>query len=87
VGWLAASLLFGCAHLVPRREMLPWTGFAVLAGLLFAGLFIWTGNLVAPICAHVLVNAVNLPALTRRYGSTAPEAAAEDERPGLPPDA
>jgi membrane protease YdiL (CAAX protease family) len=70
VGWLAASLLFGCLHFVPRRELLPWTGFALVAGLIFAALFEWTGNLVAPIAAHVLVNGVNLPWLIRRYAGT-----------------
>jgi membrane protease YdiL (CAAX protease family) len=68
VGWLAASLLFGLLHFVPRREFLPWTGFAVLVGFLFGALFLWTGNLVAPVVAHVLVNAVNLPILIRDYG-------------------
>ncbi len=68
VGWLLASLLFGCVHFVPRREFLPWTVFAVGAGFLFGGLFLWTGNLVAPIVAHAVVNGVNLPLLVRRYG-------------------
>ena len=31
VGWLLASLLFGCVHFVPRREFLPWTGIPDLA--------------------------------------------------------
>ena len=69
VGWLLASLLFGLLHFIPRRELLPWTGFALLVGALFGGLFLWTGNLVAPVVAHVLVNAVNLPMLIRDYGS------------------
>lgn len=76
-GWFIASILFGCAHLVPRRELMPWAGFAVGAGFVFAGLFIVTGNLVAPICAHVLVNAVNLPLLVRRYGPDAQSAEAD----------
>lgn len=74
-GLLLASLLFGCVHFVPRREFLPWTGFALLAGLLFGSLFEWTGNLTAPIVAHILVNGVNLPALVRRYG---PDAAGDE---------
>jgi membrane protease YdiL (CAAX protease family) len=68
VGWVLASLLFGCVHFVPRREFLPWTGFAIGAGFLFGGLFTWTGNLVAPVVAHVVVNGVNLPLLIRRHG-------------------
>jgi hypothetical protein len=67
VGLVLASLIFGAVHLVPRREMLPWTGFAVGAGLLFGALFLWTGNVVAPVVAHIVVNAVNLPLLIRDY--------------------
>ncbi len=63
VGWAAASLLFGLAHLAPRRDLLPWSVFALLAGLLLGALYAWTGALVAPIVAHVLVNAVNLQRL------------------------
>ena len=70
VGWLLASTLFGCVHFVPRREFLPWTGFAIVAGLLFGALFAWTGNLIAPIVAHIVVNGVNLPLLVRRYRET-----------------
>lgn len=65
LGWIGASLLFGLAHLVPRRELLAWSVFALVAGLLLGGLFAWSGNLLAPILAHVLVNAVNLRLLTR----------------------
>lgn len=80
VGLLLASLLFGCVHFVPQRAFLPWTVFAILAGLLFGALLSWTGNLVAPIVAHTLVNAVNLPLLVRRYGAGA-VGAKESRRP------
>jgi membrane protease YdiL (CAAX protease family) len=68
VGLVVASILFGCVHFVPRREFLPWTGFAIVAGFLFGWLFVWTGNLIAPVVAHTVVNGVNLPLLVRRYG-------------------
>jgi len=68
VGIVWASLLFGCVHFIPRREFLPWTGFAILAGALFGVLFLWTGNLIAPVTAHVVVNGINLPLLARLYG-------------------
>jgi membrane protease YdiL (CAAX protease family) len=67
VGLVAASLAFGLVHLVPRRELLPWTGFAVAAGFLLGALFEATGDLVAPIVAHTAVNAVNLRRLSRDY--------------------
>jgi membrane protease YdiL (CAAX protease family) len=65
VGLVIASLLFGLAHLVPRRELLPWAGFAVLAGVVLGALFEYTGNLLAPTVAHVVVNGLNLRWLTR----------------------
>ncbi len=65
LGFTAASLLFGLAHFVPRRELLPWTGFAVLAGFGLGWLFEATGNLVAPIVAHIGVNGINLRRMTR----------------------
>lgn len=63
LGW--ASLLFGLAHLAPRRDLLPWTAFALLAGFLLGALFEWTGQLAAPVATHVLVNGVNLYRLQR----------------------
>jgi len=73
VGLVAASLLFALVHFLPRRTLWPWTVFALIAGLLFGGLFQWTGNLIAPFTAHILVNAVNLPFLERRFGRAARE--------------
>jgi len=74
VGLVAASLLFGAAHLVPRRELVAWSAFSVVAGFLLGGLFAWTGNLVAPITAHVGINAVNLRLLTLEFGREPGEA-------------
>lgn len=68
VGLVAASLLFGAAHFVPRRGLIAWSLFSVAAGFLLGGLFVWTGNLVAPITAHVGINAVNLRLLTLEFG-------------------
>jgi membrane protease YdiL (CAAX protease family) len=59
-GWLAATVLFALLHSGPGRAFRIWTGFAAVAGLLFAVMMLWRGNLLAPVVAHVLVNAVNL---------------------------
>ena len=67
LGWLLASLIFGLVHFAPKRDLLPWTGFALCAGLVLGALFEFTGNLVAPIVAHVGINAVNLRRLVVRY--------------------
>ena len=74
VGWFVASLLFGMMHVGPGRDFLPWTVFAIAGGGVFGGLFLATGNLAAPIAAHVLVNAVNLPILARRGRARRPVA-------------
>lgn len=60
VGLLVASLVFGLAHLVPTRALAPWAVFAAVAGVLLGALFEVTGNLLAPVVAHVVVNGVNL---------------------------
>lgn len=65
LGW--ASLLFGVMHFAPDRALLPWTGFAVVMGAVFGALYLWTGSLLAPIVAHVVINGVNLPRLVRRH--------------------
>jgi len=67
VGLWLATLLFACVHFVPRRPLLPWALFAAAAGLVFGGLFEWTGNLIAPVTAHVVVNGINLPLLERYF--------------------
>ena len=65
VGYAFASLLFGLAHFVPRRELLPWVAFTFAAGFGLGWLYDATGNLVAPVVAHAGVNAINLRRLTR----------------------
>jgi CAAX protease family protein len=69
VGWVVASLIFGLAHIAPRRELLPWTGLAIVAGFVLGGLFEVTGNLVAPVVAHFGINAINLRILSRRHAA------------------
>ena len=71
VGWALASLCFGLVHFVPRRDFLPWTLFAIVAGGILGGLVIWTGNLLAAVVAHAVVNGINLPILVHRYGGRA----------------
>ena len=63
VGLLVAALLFGLAHLIT-----PAYGvFAGLIGLYFGGLWLWTGNLLAPIVAHAVYDFLALIYLRRRH--------------------
>lgn len=78
LGLAGTSLLFGLAHLAPRRDLMPWTLMAIAAGLVLGGLFQWTGNVLAPIAAHFTVNAVNLRLLSRRFSRSEDEPTAED---------
>lgn len=64
-GWIAATLLFALLHLGGGRSFRLWAAFAVLAGLVLAGLVLWRGNLLPAILAHATVNAVGLLRLGR----------------------
>ena len=64
-GVVAATVLFALLHTGPGRPFLLWTAFALLAGAVFGVLALLRGNLLAPIVAHVAVNAVNLTRLAR----------------------
>lgn len=68
--WLATAV-FGVLHVGPNRRFLPWTAMAFGAGFVFGLLFEWTGFLLAPMLAHVVVNYLNLRFLTQ--GSAARE--------------
>ena len=72
LGLVATSLCFALAHFAPRRDLLPWAGFSLAAGFALGGLFEATGNLVAPVVAHAVVNAVNLRLLSRDYAGREP---------------
>ena len=64
-GLLAATAAFALLHLGGGRALRLWAVFAAIAGLLFGLLAQWRGNLLAPMVAHVVVNAVNLRQLRR----------------------
>lgn len=66
VGLYWASLIFGACHFLPRKELALWSVYAIVMGLAFGWLYEWTGQLLAPIVAHTVVNGINLPRLARR---------------------
>jgi len=83
-GWLWAAFLFALLHTGPGRPYRVWTLFAFLAGLVFGGLTAWSGNLLAAVVAHTLVNAINLRrlALEGRKGSQGAEESSETVESG-----
>lgn len=72
-GWIPATAIFALLHSGPGAEFRPWTLFAAVAGLCLAGLMLWSGNLLAPIICHIVVNAVSLTRLAQEQ--TKPETA------------
>ncbi len=77
-GWIVATAVFTLLHTGPGAVYRIWTAFSLVAGLALAGLMEWRGNLLAPVCAHFLVNAVNLA----RIGAGARGERAEDAGAG-----
>lgn len=57
--WLQA-VVFALLHVGPGKRFLPWTVSALVMGLAFGWLTVWTTNLGAPIAAHFLINYLNL---------------------------
>ncbi len=64
--WVAAAV-FAVIHWPLNRNCIAWPFVAGTVGLALGGLRIWTGALWAPAIAHVVVNAVNLARITRRF--------------------
>lgn len=65
VGVWIASLLFACLHVGVAKPRWVWPLSALIAGMLFGGLYIWTGVIVAPIAAHVVNNVLSARYLGR----------------------
>lgn len=59
-GLLLSGLVFGLVHVGPRSAFLPWTIWATLMGWVFGVLYAVTGELLAPVIAHFLINYENL---------------------------
>ena len=84
---LLTAALFGLLHIPANRALRPWTVSAFVMGLLFALLYRVTGEVLAPLTAHAVINLENLelllrpapsrgaPAAPRRSSATGPAAA------------
>jgi uncharacterized protein len=56
----ATALSFTLLHPPWKRELRPWTLFALAMGLLWGVLAAWSGSLAGPVLSHFLVNFFNL---------------------------
>ena len=54
------AVVFALLHVGPGRRFLPWTALALVLGVGFGWLAVWTTNLGAPIAAHFTINFLNL---------------------------
>jgi len=64
-----ASLVFGGLHIGPDAETFwPWTAMAIVFGGAFGWMYLYTGNLVAPVVSHFTINALNIYFISRKYG-------------------
>ena len=59
-GFWPATALFALCHAGRGRAMRLWTVSAFAAGAALGGLYAWSGALLAPVTAHVLINAIGL---------------------------
>lgn len=62
--WLQAAV-FALLHVGPGKRFLPWTLSALVLGIAFGWLAMWTGSLGAPIAAHFAINFLNLRHIVR----------------------
>jgi membrane protease YdiL (CAAX protease family) len=69
IGLIPASLLFGCAHFVPRSPFWPWALQAVFAGFLLGSLYELTHFLYPVMVAHSVTNFVLILIMNRQYST------------------
>jgi membrane protease YdiL (CAAX protease family) len=62
--WIQA-IVFAGLHVGPKKRFLPWTISALVLGIAFGWLAVWTQNLGAPIAAHFTINFLNLRFIVR----------------------
>jgi len=65
-GLYFSSFLFGLAHLIPRRELIPWAFYASLVGFIFGCVVEIRHTLLPVILAHSLMNILLIQLLNRR---------------------
>lgn len=72
LGILLTSLAFGAVHLPFKRELAPWTLFAIGTSIAFGAIYAWTDNIVGPMLAHAMINGVNLARIARKGAPSGP---------------
>ena len=65
IGIWPQAVIFALLHIGPSARFLPWTLSSLAVGVLFGYLYLWTGDLGAPIAAHFVINYLNLRFISR----------------------
>jgi len=68
VGFWATVVLFSVVHGFFIRRFWAWMIFAAIAGIVFGGLVLMLGTLLAPTVAHCTINGLNLLWLEKTRG-------------------
>lgn len=67
LGLAVASIIFGAVHIGPEpRTFWPWTAMAVVMGFALGGMYLYTGNVLAPVLAHFTINFLNLSLIAQQ---------------------
>ncbi|MFU8806654.1 MAG: lysostaphin resistance A-like protein [Bradymonadaceae bacterium] len=71
LGLITAGLIFGGLHLGPDfRKFWPWTAMAIVLGVVFGAMYLYTGNILGPVLAHFTINFFNLYFMTQSSPSS-----------------
>ena len=61
------SVSYFLLHTGPDREVfLPWTIMSTIVGVVFGAVFVWTGDLLAPVLIHFTINFLNILEMAER---------------------
>jgi len=69
-GLVLTSVAFGLLHTAPGKQGYVWSIFALVMGFVLGQQYIWTQNILAPICTHFVINACNLYLIQRSLAKT-----------------
>lgn len=59
-GIVPSTIIFSVLHGFFQKKFIAWSLFALFVGFGLGWICIWTGGLLAPVIAHVIINSVNL---------------------------
>lgn len=70
-GLWPTALVFTVLHGFFHPRLLAWMAFAAFCGVVFGYAALWFGSILAPLCAHVVINFLNLRFMSQRKTASA----------------